>query len=47
MHQLYKNIKILREETGMSQNRLTGLIGYTNRSSITKIEKGKNNEKTR
>lgn len=40
MHQLYKNIKNLREEKDMSQTRLAELTGYTNRSSITKIEKG-------
>ncbi len=40
MHQLYKNIKTLREERGMSQTQLADLTGYTHRSSITKIEKG-------
>ena len=40
MHQLYKNIKNLREEKDMSQTKLAELTGYTHRSSITKIEKG-------
>jgi len=38
--ELYKNIKRLREEKGLSQDRLAKLTGYTDRSSITKIEKG-------
>ncbi|MBU9738871.1 LexA family protein [Diplocloster agilis] len=40
MLELYKNIKRLREEKGMSQDALAKLTGYTDRSSITKIEKG-------
>ena len=40
MHELYKNIKRLREEKGLSQDALAKLTGYTDRSSITKIEKG-------
>lgn len=40
MLQLYKNIKQLREEKGMSQDELAKLCGYTSRSSIAKIEKG-------
>lgn len=40
MHPLYKNIKDLREEKDISQSKLAELTGYTNRSSITKIEKG-------
>lgn len=40
MHPLYKNIKDLREERDISQSKLAELTGYTNRSSITKIEKG-------
>lgn len=40
MHQLYRNIKNLREEKDISQTKLAELTGYTNRSSITKIEKG-------
>lgn len=40
MLDLYKNIKSLREQLGMSQNELAKLTGYTNRSSIAKIEKG-------
>lgn len=40
MVDLYKNIKRLREEKGMSQDELATKTGYTNRSSIAKIEKG-------
>lgn len=40
MLELYKNIKRLREAKGMSQDALAKLTGYTDRSSITKIEKG-------
>lgn len=40
MLQLYRNIKRLREEKGLSQESLARLTGYTDRSSITKIEKG-------
>lgn len=40
MLELYKNIKRLREEKGLSQDSLAKLTGYTDRSSITKIEKG-------
>ena len=37
---LYKNIKRLREEKGLSQDALAKLTGYTDRSSIAKIERG-------
>lgn len=37
---LYKNIKRLREQLGMSQDELAEKTGYTSRSSIAKIEKG-------
>ena len=40
---LYKNIKRLRESKGMSQDALAKLTGYTDRSSITKIEKETDN----
>lgn len=40
MLDLYRNIKMLREEKGMSQDELAKLCGYTSRSSIAKIEKG-------
>lgn len=40
MFPLYKNIKILREKKGLSQQALADLIGYTSRSSIAKIESG-------
>ena len=40
MLDLYKNIKRFRKELGMSQDKLAQLTGYTDRSSIAKIEKG-------
>lgn len=40
MLDLYKNIRRLRNEQGMSQNELARRTGYTDRSSIAKIEKG-------
>ncbi len=40
MIELYKNIKDLREQNGLSQDELAKLTGYTSRSSIAKIEKG-------
>lgn len=40
MLKLYSNIKRLREERGLSQDSLAKLTGYTDRSSIAKIEKG-------
>lgn len=40
MLELYKNIKRMREEKGLSQDSLAKLTGYTDRSSIAKIEKG-------
>ena len=40
MLDLYKNIKSIREELGMSQDELAKRTGYTSRSSIAKIEKG-------
>lgn len=40
MRELYRNIKRLREENGLSQEALARMTGYTDRSSITKIEKG-------
>lgn len=40
MLKLYSNIKRLREERGLSQDALAKLTGYTDRSSIAKIEKG-------
>ena len=40
MLDLYKNIKIKREQLGISQEKLAKLTGYTSRSSIAKIEKG-------
>lgn len=40
MHIVYENIRQLRKDRGMSQQTLARLAGYTNRSSIAKIEKG-------
>ena len=37
---VYTNIKRFRIEKGMSQKDLAELTGYTDRSSIAKIEKG-------
>lgn len=34
-------IRKLREERGLSQETLAAMVGYTNRSSIAKVEKGK------
>ena len=39
--ELYMNIKERRKELGMTQERLAHLMGYTDRSSIAKIESGK------
>ena len=40
MTELYKNIKMLRGQLGLSQEELAKRTGYTSRSSIAKIEKG-------
>jgi repressor LexA len=40
MLELYKNIKNRRKELKMSQEKLAELVGYTDRSSIAKVEKG-------
>lgn len=40
MLELYKNIKEIRTEKGMTQKELAEKIGYTDRSIIAKIEKG-------
>lgn len=42
MLELYKNIKRIREEKGMSQEELARLVGFKSRSSINKIEMGVN-----
>lgn len=39
---IYDRIKLRREELGMSQEDLAKLTGYTDRSSIAKIENGVN-----
>ncbi len=41
MKRLYLNIKNRRLELGMSQEELARKVGYTDRSSIAKIETGK------
>ncbi|MBM6968654.1 LexA family protein [Pseudoramibacter alactolyticus] len=41
MIDLYKNIKKRRQELKISQSKLAEMVGYTNRSSIAKIEAGK------
>lgn len=40
MFDVYKKIKELRKEQNLSQEELAKLTGYTNRSSIAKIEAG-------
>ena len=40
MLELYENIRKYRKELGMSQAELAKRTGYTDRSSIAKIEKG-------
>lgn len=40
MLKLYENIKQYRKEAGMTQEELARRAGYTDRSSIAKIEKG-------
>lgn len=40
MLELYRNIKKLRLENKLSQEELAKKVGYTDRSSIAKIEKG-------
>lgn len=40
MLQLYENIKRCRKEANMTQEELARRTGYTDRSSIAKIEKG-------
>lgn len=41
METIYSRIKTLREHRNMSQQELAELSGYTDRSSIAKIESGK------
>lgn len=40
MHELYKNIRVFREERGWSQNDLARRIGYSDKSAIARIEAG-------
>ena len=42
MDELYKNIRARRHELGMSQEELAKKMGYTSRSTIAKIESGRN-----
>ena len=42
METIYERIKRLREEKGLSQDDLAKILGYKSRSTINKIEKGKN-----
>ena len=42
MPSLYENIRQRREELGLSQWELAQRMGYTSRSSISKIESGEN-----
>ena len=39
---LYERIRHRREQLGISQGQLAEELGYTNRSTIAKIESGKN-----
>jgi transcriptional regulator with XRE-family HTH domain len=41
MNELYKNIKKRRQELSMTQQELAEKIGYTDRSSVAKIENGR------
>lgn len=36
----HENIKLLRRQRGLSQSALAALTGYTDRSSIAKVESG-------
>lgn len=40
MLELYTNIREYRKKKGLSQSELAQMVGYTDRSSIAKIEKG-------
>lgn len=40
MLELYRNIKRRREALGLSQEALARKVGYTNRSTVTRIENG-------
>ncbi len=41
MHKIYENIRILRVTRGWTQQELAEKMGYTEKSIISKIEKGK------
>ena len=40
MYKLYDNIRKRREELGMSQSKLAELMGYSDKSMISRIENG-------
>lgn len=40
MMNVYKRVKELREEKGLTQDELAEMVGYKNRSSIARIERG-------
>ena len=40
MHKLYENIKKRRIELGYSQTKLAELMGYSDKTMISKLEKG-------
>ena len=40
MYKLYDNIRKRREELGMSQSKLAELMGYSDKSMISRIESG-------
>lgn len=41
MEELYKNIKKLRIELGMTQTELAARVGYSDKGMISKVENGK------
>lgn len=41
MREVYRNIKKLRREKGLSQDELAKMTGYSDRSAVSKIEAGK------
>lgn len=40
MLKLYRNIKILRERMGITQDEMAQRVGYSDRTAISKIESG-------
>ena len=41
MEDLYKNIKARREELGMTQTELAKLVGYSDKTMVSRVEHGK------